>query len=972
MENNSNVQTNPVVESDSKQSRPKKGLGKFFKIGFLVVLVGLAGFFVYEYFRIKPNDVRFTNITSSSVTVSWNTKSPTSGTALVFEGDTWMPVTVLGLGGERFYDTRDVREAELEAVDETVSNISVDGSPSIDDFEVEIVVENMGDYFTHHVVITGLNPEQEYSFFVGDMLLSRRVEDDTGRNVVETTSVQESIETPLPAYGTILDAQGLEDPQEEEILELADAVVYVNYFSETDETRSVMTSSPINEDGNWYVDVSTLEDFRKTKEEIITNIWAEITIDAGPLGLWRKKFPFDRITPTEVIVLNDPGMRQDDDTLGVLRLRSGVLGSFVQETAAASCNRAGFCGPCYGSSLADSCPCPYLPSTCKGESTKTIEKIQSEMTTNQAAKAKGQMSCAGDASPGKVTWVSSKCKICDGSTGLWKDTDNSRCGQKTQTVQTPVENIIPPSGEELLPEDLPAGEWGNAETIDDGSVVLFSLPHCDALKYRPGEAPRVNGKTVFDNVSDCEEGNPDLQNDDKEFEQTGGEDGEGENDDNGGGLGGDFISSPLPTRVTMGGEEEVDAYIDVSTKTTEEEQADSKTEKGTLTKVLDATGAVASTWISLMREVVPAPFNADFVILDELLEVAEEKDFFPKYQIEAAKIGEKGLDALNRIIDRMGEEFQNVQEVRRDELDTSNPFVNDGLVAFNSLINPAGVSADASSSGTREYLVDQNTGTISGITAGLHTFEYEGEAYAFYVDPQVVEGQSVDVLLYIDQNDNGTYDENTDILVSEYGTRITVSTLVRQYKYTLAAGFNFVSFPFVFDQDDMLTASGLIKKINEYAEDNIVYSIAKYDGRWKIVGQNTKVYDSNDFRLIPGQGYVIRMREDFDIMFDGEPVRFESSADSAPITFFEGWNLIGLYGTDVKRYTADSLLREMGGQGFTANNVSKWESAMQRYEGYQLDGSDAYGFDYPLNKGNAYFVRVLEGRGNWQPKLKTQ
>ena len=66
--------------------------------------VGVIGFGVYEYLRIAPNDVRFTNVTSSSVTVSWNTKSPTSATAMVFEGDTWLPVTLLSLGGERFYE----------------------------------------------------------------------------------------------------------------------------------------------------------------------------------------------------------------------------------------------------------------------------------------------------------------------------------------------------------------------------------------------------------------------------------------------------------------------------------------------------------------------------------------------------------------------------------------------------------------------------------------------------------------------------------------------------------------------------------------------------------------------------------------------------------------------------------------------------------------------------------------------------
>ncbi len=156
-----------------------------------------------------------------------------------------------------------------------------------------------------------------------------------------------------------------------------------------------------------------------------------------------------------------------------------------------------------------------------------------------------------------------------------------------------------------------------------------------------------------------------------------------------------------------------------------------------------------------------------------------------------------------------------------------------------------------------------------------------------------------------------------------------------------------------------------------------IYSISKYDGKWKVVGQNSKVYDNNDFQLIPGQGYIVKASRDIDISIVGQPVKFESSADNAKIALFEGWNLIGMYGTNVKQYTAKTLIQGINASNnpkFTANNITNWESDVQRYDGFQLDVENGveieYGFDFPIKFLQGYFVRVTEGQGNWQPELR--
>jgi len=136
------------------------------------------------------------------------------------------------------------------------------------------------------------------------------------------------------------------------------------------------------------------------------------------------------------------------------------------------------------------------------------------------------------------------------------------------------------------------------------------------------------------------------------------------------------------------------------------------------------------------------------------------------------------------------------------------------------------------------------------------------------------------------------------------------------------------------------------------------------------------LYDNNDFQLLPGQGYVIKVKEDVEISIPGKPVKYESETDNAPITLFPGWNLIGIYGSNVKTYTAKSMLQDINSfetVDFTANNVSKWESDVQRYEGFQLEVDSGvemeYGFNYTIDLLKSYFVRVESGEGNWKPEL---
>ncbi|MFA7682916.1 MAG: hypothetical protein WCX94_02095, partial [Candidatus Dojkabacteria bacterium] len=298
------------------------------------------------------------------------------------------------------------------------------------------------------------------------------------------------------------------------------------------------------------------------------------------------------------------------------------------------------------------------------------------------------------------------------------------------------------------------------------------------------------------------------------------------------------------------------------------------------------------------------------------------------------------------------------------KLDRENPLI--------SLLNQRGIGevlAENNKEDTVGYIIDPQTGMISDIDPGSYLIEYNNEHYAFEIRDYELENNEGSVLIYIDKDDNGEYNSETDLKISDIASEISVIALNAEHKYSLTEGFNFVSFPFLVSGAEYRTAAGLLKKLNE-VYNNSLYSISKFDGgQWKIVGENVQLYDNNDFQLLPGVGYMIKAKRDINISILGQPVQFESESDTAPIYFSQGWNLISLYGTKVKSYTAKSLIEGINADNFKADNVTKWAKDKQMYEGFQLENKEEYGFDYPLNKLESYFVRITQGKGNWQPSL---
>jgi hypothetical protein len=1029
----------------------KKGPFKFALPLILLLVAGIIGFGVYEYFRIAPRDVRFTNVTSSSVTVSWNTKAPTSATALAFKGDTLLPLTVLGLGGERFYDTRDVKVAELDAASEAGMNRD-DFSLTIDDFQTEVVVEEMGEYYTHHVTVTGLDPETEYSFMVGDGLLYKKAKDANGLSALETLIVPSEIKSPSPAYGSIMNAQGSEDPGL--LIPLSDGVVYFNFIDEITGNRSTRHSGVLNEEGNWYIDISNIrvlegEDF--LGKDVITNVTGEISIDAGPDGKWEGVLTRMAIAPAEMIVINDP-LQKPVESVGIRRIQSIFPGTFTLGVEAQSpvCNFAGYCGPCYATSYDDACPCPQatLDSRpgCKGqEDGTTLQEARSAVATQtNPDSAVGR--CSNDGKKGDHVYFSGACRVCawDDSKKGWLWTTNgvneNDCSDKGGSIikaENGLQNypitIDNPIGDlEVGEECVRAGKKGivaDTTVCPDGEDsckycrILVEVPVPDpddpvlgapCEKNGSGLWNNRNGSLVCDIPSDsCYSGyqyvfDSDLGIGTCVLEGTGDKDPEASR----------TISCLCGDRSATF--TNIPAAID-SWNRLEAQLGKFKGDQD-LTTSYCASGCIpdkephfplsgnsvewSCTGYNKQSVSCLAKRTEDNQNAEEISITNEIRGDLVLYKLrgELCPRTDGGRDVVacicNNVTDINPGDYCPESGYDKETLRCSRGSregdicdVDGTTCAYKNFLSgtlrcigdpPAGsynindkgkdlfsfvTQALAQAPKEDTYVIDSQAGLFVGLEAGSYLVDYKGEVYLFEVKTK---GKIVDNLLYVDINDNGKYDETIDVNISEYPDEIKVSPLEVAYDYNLKEGFNFVSFPFLIKTiDDYSTAASLLKQLNSQY-DNVFYSISKYDGRWKMVGQNTEMYDANDFQLLPGQGYVIKAKEDVSITLTGRPVKYESVGDNAPVTLFEGWNLIGIYGTGVKTYTAKTMIADINAANFTADNVSKWAKEKQSYEGFQFSEEQEYGFDFPINTLESVFVRVLEGRGNWQPKLGSQ
>lgn len=241
----------------------------------LVLLLGIGylGYFAYFFVTNIPKEVRVTNVTGTSVTITWYTDNPDVGVVAVKSKNSFTPLfqkfdSVLA------YDDRDVAVARKEMADsltkQAQKTLDVNEEVLIDEEKLnDVRVEKKGRFYTHHVTISNLSEQTKYYFRIGNGLFFWNVKEANQKTLdfeapavkefsFETFKSPEEIKVPDSAYGKILslaknkDGFLVSNPS-------TDSIVFLKATKE-DGKASLYLSSVTNSDGGWIIDKSGLRE----------------------------------------------------------------------------------------------------------------------------------------------------------------------------------------------------------------------------------------------------------------------------------------------------------------------------------------------------------------------------------------------------------------------------------------------------------------------------------------------------------------------------------------------------------------------------------------------------------------------------------------------------------------------------------------------------------------------------------------
>ncbi|MCA9376894.1 hypothetical protein KC685_03170 [Candidatus Dojkabacteria bacterium] len=284
-------------------------------VALIVLLIGSGAYYFTSRFIADPIGVRITNVTSNSATVTWVTKNPQKAVGLaVPEAEGLKELIVRNIDGSiKGYDDRDYTKAELDLA-KANAEIASDGEISGKQIEQDVEVTELGAYYTHHVTFRNLDPESSYTIYVGDGLTYQRVIDGASE-VFSTLSFPEDLYTPDPIYGTIEipgEIKSLPDP-------VSDGIFYYYISDNSGNRKSTVLSSPLGENGSWYLDLTTL---RTPDGEYLTEKYSEDDLlsfmrigeirDANG-NLYRKEIPSYKDSPADDIMLQ-PSLLVDESS----------------------------------------------------------------------------------------------------------------------------------------------------------------------------------------------------------------------------------------------------------------------------------------------------------------------------------------------------------------------------------------------------------------------------------------------------------------------------------------------------------------------------------------------------------------------------------------------------------------------------------------------------------------------------------
>lgn len=948
----------------------------------LFVSYSLVNLFLLNPYQ-SPEDIRVTNVTSRSATISWITEKASAGAVIYGEENSFKPSVLASLGEKIAYDDRDVAKAVLEGSAKLEADLEErDSVITSGELEKDIKVSSLGKYNVHHVTIKDLDPQKDYFFMVGDGV---RFSDGEGvfaddaftlskSNSLKTFAETEELEQPNPTYGKIV----LEG---DENVVVDDALVFLRPGGS--QSIAAPLSASVNEDGNWYIDFSNSTNIDGTISLSFDEDFDdhEVFVEGGKFGASGvRQEPMSVDAPMFDIEVSGPKESS---------LLRNILSRFVGVVDANSCKCedngcgvgkgvTGTTGNCYRIMCPDGRAIMWDSNdraVCTG--TAIVTKVAPPQEPAPGSNTTATVGSSGGASK-SLCWGPSGDPIagitaetaCKKSGGSWSESPTTQKPPIAVPGSTPVPGAAIPGS----PSNLATGVC-----VIDGTVRGSGLTEQECRNRGSGRSYEWKAG------SQVSAGGNNTSSDDSDKSSNTGSQNSVNNSNPDGGfcnpIGKVIVSNGatfICTRAQRGATyvkvvDQKDPAVTLNyckhnssltvTTTTDSSCPENFTRTGQIEN-MQMCGAEGGCLCPNGRRVSKGGY-CDNRSAPAMLEIGhgsvcpDGKDCFcpngQKRDLSAGEVCEAPLPPVG--VGRKCDSVEcrcSIPVLQGSVVSEYKRFVvKNGELCSRDLLNLKKNSFSKEVFAQTSVTISPSAGVFAVEENGVYCADVKDDPYCFDVT------ESGSKALYIDVNGNGTQDEgDTDLAVEG----ITLSLEERRNSYSIKSGFNLVSFDYV-DNSIGTTAKDWLNYLNA-AYDDSFYSIAKFDsGKWVVIGnRDGETYGSDNFQVLPGEGYLLKSKHDMVLRLGGKAV-----IDSVPISLKPGWNLIGLAGTK-KAYTAETLISNVNSTaGVIVDNVTKYESGLGRYVGLQKEVNAVYGVDYPLVKTSGYFLRVKDGTGVWTP-----
>jgi hypothetical protein len=949
----------------------------------------------YLVFYVADNgggvsNIKLTNLTSNSVTVTWVTASPAISKVYLSNSDSW-PVLTERIGKQSYYDDRDTEQNHEGKF------VLKDDAPK--------------EYLTHHVTLRDLNPETAYFFKVGGGVRLFSADDDS----FKTSKVTETVSVPDPVYGRIAGMNNLEP---------TDGLVSYHIFvlDGEQEVASGVFSTTVSKDSTWSGDLGlAYQQFSALKKNVAitdTNLWVEVNTE---LGKATYKFPLTDYKPLPDIFLhqgNEESTNQSSST-GLLPLIESVSAakSRCEETYNENCSNGGV-KSCHKIGVSEggvSGPgCTWGPDSRCGECSTPNSP---NPTTAPAAPNTGGSCLVAGCTTGSY-WIggSGQCRMCQG--GCTVAVPNTSipqcCDLMTPSDPRRAQNGCPgapaPTTAPQEPGTTPAPASGNiapgpasftcGNYTNGQHWIGAATRNCNICENGAGH-PAANQSLCCDN-SDA------LSSELKARYgcSAGTGNGTGNHAGNTSPVGG--IASPWvdptshgvcsfcpPTmqlntcpgsRLVGGGQDNANhkAFCTYELGTTRYtlrfnyndqcglgdddtngndnfatiSACNAQSSSGHFQEVAESTtGGTTDVGVTVIPAAqcpassgsctggVPSQCtNGGSISVSGPSSVSGHPGyFFCEYTLSKTS-GSVSAKTFGKFNDGCSSSSTSSPdpELVQDTLD------------LNSVISLCGSNAGQAKTGPAVAVLGDST-TATTVSAGI----YEVTGTGILQSTITIANDNTIVKFFNDTNSDGVKQDSEPYLDS-------ASFVVKLNKTSDISGFNLINGWNLIGLDsvsiDYGTAFKLLSQINQQGG-SATHAAIYVNGTWQIFSvrlDETGVLQKygNDFNIVPGEGIFIKTSAAGAFNLTGQKF-----AESVPVNLTKGWNLVSVQSPT--KYTAASLLEKCSASQIQCDTVSRFDSA--RYENLVKTSGTVFGNDFNLVGKSGYFVRLTEGSGQLKP-----